>query len=93
MMAALDRRPGRNTDILFRRVEDEAVLVDQDEAVVWRLNETGAVIWDAMDGRRTAGDIARRLCEVFDIDEPAARRDTLEFLSALAAKDLLSEGP
>ncbi|MBI5882379.1 MAG: PqqD family protein [Elusimicrobia bacterium] len=89
MKLSLQDRPVRNPDILFKLIEDEAVLVDQDEAVVWRLNETGALLWDALDGRRTAAQAAELIRERFEVAAQIAEEDTLDFLRALAAKDLV----
>lgn len=57
---------------------------------VFALNRSGAVVWNAVDGRRSAGDIAGVLAATFGLSEEAARRDTFACLRTLAAQGLVS---
>jgi hypothetical protein len=60
---------------------------------VFRLNRSAAAVWNAVDGRRSAGDIAGELAAGFGLSADVARRDTLTCLRTLAAQGLVSGVP
>jgi hypothetical protein len=47
---------------------------------LYRLNETGAFIWELIDGRRDIKEITSRVAEEFDVDQREAEKDILLFL-------------
>ncbi len=59
--------------------------------IVIRLNEIGAAIWRAMDGRRTTNDIIEHLCRSFDVERKRAEKDVLRFLRQLRRRELVDE--
>ena len=60
---------------------------------VFTLNSSGAVVWKAVDGRRSAGEIAGELAATFGLAADVARRDTLACLRTLAAQGLVCGVP
>jgi len=60
---------------------------------VFALNRSGAVVWRAVDGRRSVAEIAAELAAAFGLTADAARRDTLVCLRTLAAQGLVSGVP
>ena len=47
------------------------------------LNQTGAYVWEALDGTRTLDDVARGVVEHFEVGLEQARRDVTEFCESL----------
>lgn len=70
-------------DVRFRIVDDEAVVVQQQDARVMSLNETGTHILKELDGTRTVADILARLPDVYDVALEAAQADALRYLEEL----------
>jgi hypothetical protein len=60
---------------------------------VFRLNRSAAVVWGAVDGRRSAREIAGVLAAGFGLSAETASQDTLACLSAFAAQGLVSGVP
>lgn len=60
---------------------------------VFTLNRSGAAVWKAVDGRRSAAEIAGELAAAFGLTAGAARRDTLACLRALSAQGLVCGVP
>jgi hypothetical protein len=50
---------------------------------VYTLNETGAWIWEQIDGKRTISEIIILLTDEFDIDNDSATADVLDFLTKM----------
>lgn len=73
----------KNEDMPYNMIEGEAVLIDLDENEIIRLNEAGSEIWRLIDGKRTVGDIIHQICEIFEVEEKEAERDTIKFLRTL----------
>ena len=55
-----------------------------DMEAVYTLNETGAFIWDLIDGKRSIEEIAEELVKEFDVDSPTASIDVNELVKELA---------
>ena len=53
------------------------------------LNETGAVIWNAIDEGLSKEDIARRITDEYDIDEKTALKDVESFIIKMSEADVL----
>lgn len=82
--------PIPNPNVLGRVVDNEAVLVLPDQGKVKVLNEVGAAIWEQIDGQRSIGEIAEKICEMYNIDLPTAGKDTTEFVAELADRQIVT---
>lgn len=79
----------RSPDIAWRIIDKEAVLIILNSPSVDRysfsiLNETGTRIWEIMDGTKTVDDIAKVICEEFDVTYSRAKKEITEFISRLS---------
>jgi len=88
--AAVLRRP---SDVRYRRIEGEAVVLRQSTAEVLVLNEVGAAVLDLADGRRSVEEWIEALADRFETDRETLARDVLEFAAELAAAGLLEPAP
>jgi hypothetical protein len=71
--------------IVTRKTGNEYVLVPvanniADMDSVYTLNETGAFIWEHLDGNRNVAEILGLLVQEFDIDSDTAAKDVFEFI-------------
>jgi hypothetical protein len=76
----------KSPSTVFNLLEDRTgVLLNLDTLVYYSLNRTGAVIWQQIENekRTTLDELARALCERFDIDEPSARQHLRAFIDRL----------
>ena len=78
-----DNRICRKKDIPWRIIEGEAIVVEVDKGEIIHLNETGAEIWNVLDGKMTVSDIIRHICSEFEVGEELAERETMEFVDQL----------
>jgi hypothetical protein len=83
----------RRTDIRYRRIEDEAVVLRQSAAEVLVINEVGAAVLDLADGERPVGDWIEALGREYDTDRATLARDVLEFAAELKEAGLLETVP
>jgi len=68
-------RVRRKRDVAHRVVEGQAVIVLPRSGEIIVLNETGAVVWDLLDGEHDIQDIVQELTARFDVSPSAAQRD------------------
>lgn len=89
----------RVPDVVMREVAGETILVPIRGSVaemdrIFSLNATGALIWGALDGRRTEAEVLDLLVERFAVGRETAARDLREFLEdARAAGVAEAVGP
>lgn len=84
-----------SADIVAREIEGEIVIVplvagigDMDDEL-YTLNESGQVIWQKMDGRRTLKDIVASVAGDFDVAPSECESDVLGFASELTRRRIL----
>jgi hypothetical protein len=87
-MSAETGIPRRSPSIIARRTGDEYVLVPvtnniADMTSMYTLNETGAFIWDLIDGERSVKQIAAALAAEYEIDAARALSDVEAYLAEL----------
>jgi hypothetical protein len=84
----LDAIYARDENLVFRRIGEEVILVPirrqaADLEAIYTINETGASIWEMLDGRRTLAEIRDALTTEYEVTTEAAQADVLEFIQML----------
>ncbi len=74
--------------IVPRKTGDEYVLVPVSNNIadmdsVYTLNETGAFIWERLDGKSTLAEIICCMQSEFDVDAETAKNDLLDFVTEM----------
>ena len=83
-MISLSSIPSHSPDVVYRRINDEYLLIPLTDNIadmdsLYRLTETGAFIWELIDGKLTIGDITSKVVEEFDVKRDEAEKDSLAF--------------
>ena len=91
-MTDLNQRYHRHENFVFRRIEDETILVPIKDNVgdmgsIYNLNEVGALVWELLDGQKTLGDIRDTVVAQFEVSTQEAQADICEFISQLETID------
>jgi len=73
----------------WRRIDDEAVVLDLRTSVYYSLNDTAAFVWERVGEGLNAEQIAQRLVEEFDPSPESALRDVEELLRDLRKNELI----
>jgi methyltransferase-like protein len=76
-------------NIVTRKTGSEYVLIPvanniADMNSVYTLNESGAFIWELIDGKRSTGEIADALVEEYNVDRGVAESDVNSFMSDMS---------
>jgi hypothetical protein len=84
-MADLKSVLSRSSSVVTRKTGNEYVLVPVTDNIadmdsVYTLNETGAFIWEQIDGKRTVGEIIEKIIIEYEIDEKKAVSDLFSFM-------------
>ncbi|MCI5125093.1 MAG: PqqD family protein [Candidatus Electrothrix sp. AR5] len=58
---------------------------------LYSLNETGAFIWERLDGSRSLAEIAGQLEKLYDTDVAVIEADVMEIISELSESGLIVE--
>jgi len=84
---SLERKLTRAPGVIARTIGGETILVPvrrrAQEMGLFTLNETGTFVWSRLDGAASLAEIARALCEAFEIEAPAADADVAAFAADL----------
>ena len=87
-MADLKSVPLRSPSVVTRKTGNEYVLVPVADNIadmnsVYTLNETGAFLWELIDGENNIEDMIEALIREYDIDEKTATDDVFEFIGEM----------
>ncbi len=88
-MAGLKSILSQSTSIVTRKTGNEYVLVPitnniADMNSVYTLNETGAFIWEHIDGKKSIEEIIYALTDEYDIDSANAENDVFSFVENMS---------
>lgn len=88
-MTGLKSILSHSPSIVTRKTGNEYVLVPvtnniADMNSVYTLNETGAFIWEQINGKRSVEDIIFALTKNYDIDRKNAESDVFSFIENLS---------
>ena len=81
----------RNTTVLWRELDGEAILLNPKEGCSYNLNLMGTLIWKMLDGEHTPGQIAKTICEQYEVAYEQAHQDVERLLDELRDNKLLSD--
>jgi len=89
--------PAHSPKVVVRRINNESLLIPLTDNIadmdsLYRLNDTGVFIWEAIDGRRDIRAITAMLVEEFDVEWDVAEKDILFFLAEARAFIEFSDG-
>lgn len=77
--------------VRFRRLLDEAVLINQATAEALVLNDTAISFIEACDGVRTVGEIIGAMTQDFDVEAGQLAADLEPFIAQLAAAGIIEK--
>jgi hypothetical protein len=88
-MTGLKSILSHSKSIVTRKTGNEYILVPITDNIadmnsVYTLNETGAFIWDRIDGKRNLEEIIAALTEEYDIDTQNAEKDVFSFIENMS---------
>lgn len=83
-MISLSSVPSHSSAVVYRRINDEYLLIPLTDDIadmdsLYRLTETGAFIWELIDGKVAVSDITSKVAEEFDVEREVAEKDILAF--------------
>jgi hypothetical protein len=86
----------RNPDIVYREIAGEFILVPIHHRAgevdsIYVLNETGAKVWEQVDGFRTLDDIIDLLVDEFDVDRITLKADLKVYIDEMVVSGALEE--
>lgn len=86
MSISLDNIINRNEHIIFRKIEDEYVLVPMlasanETEHIYNLNQVGASVWEKIDGKRTVKGIIDEMADEYEAAPEQIETDVLAFLN------------
>ena len=95
-MADLKSVPSKSPSIVTRKTGNEYVLVPvanniADMNSVYTLNETGAFIWELIDGERNVEDLIEAVISEYNIDRETAMADVLTFIDNMSKYLIISD--
>lgn len=95
-MTGLKSVLSRSPSVVTRKTGNEYVLVPvanniADMDSVYTINETGAFIWEQIDGKKTVEEIINLVTQEYEIDIDLASKDVQEFVGNMSKYLIIRE--
>jgi Coenzyme PQQ synthesis protein D (PqqD) len=81
--------PKPTADVVFKRVDQEGVLVNLRTNRIFTLTETGTRFWELLAAGNDRAEIERRLLDEYDVEKPALVAQIDSLVRDLAAENLV----
>lgn len=93
-MKDLDKIPVRNSELAWRIIDEEAVIIPLDEQSpdsekINFLNETATRIWELIDDKNSIRDIITQILKEYEITKEQAEKEVISFIKKLEKKKLI----
>ncbi|MFA6316150.1 MAG: PqqD family protein [Elusimicrobiota bacterium] len=75
--------------VAWRKVKDEAVILDVETAAYYSLRGTGLRIWELIGGRKSLEQVVERIAAEYDAPEAVVRRDCRELVERLRREKMI----
>lgn len=79
----------KKTNLAFRKIENEFVIMDTEENILHTLNEIGSLIWKMADGKTSISKIIDKIYQQYNADKEIIKKDVIKFINELVEKKLL----
>lgn len=89
-MDLTEKYPTKNPKTAWRIIEGETLIVNPLDRMIHHLNPVGARSWELSDGKKRVKEIVSQIYQEFEVDYETAKRDILEFLQELVAKEIMT---
>jgi len=76
-------------DVIYRDLEDEAVLLDLKTGTYFGLDPMGTRMWHLLEENGSLQLVAQRITEQYDVTADVCERDLREFVERLREKGLV----
>lgn len=81
--------PQKNSDIIWRNIKEEGVLLNAVEGSYFGLNTVGYSFWEKVDGEKTIEEITNLLLQEYKVERDALVSDIKEFVHSLLNRRLI----
>ena len=75
--------PEKNSDIIWRGIEGEAVLLNPVDGSYFGLNTVGRSFWEKVDGKKTMEEITSLLLQEYKVEFDVLSHDIKDFMDSL----------
>jgi len=84
----------KNENVVFRKIQDEYILVPivasaADVESIFNLNETGAAVWERIDGIRALSDIIEDIKSEYESKDKKIEDDVMAFVNEMIDAKLI----
>ena len=84
----------KSDNVVFRKIQDEYILVPvvasaADVESIFNLNETGAAVWERIDGTKKLSDIIEDIKSEYESDDSKIEKDVMAFVSEMIDAKLI----
>ena len=78
------------SNVTTKKVDEDLVVLNLDDGTYFKLNKTGAIIWQYLLEGLEVGEVGEKLTNDFDVPHDTAARDVIELISSFQREKLIN---
>ena len=86
----LDRKYKVADDILFRRIDDEGILLHISSGTYYNLNETSIMFWEALADSNPLTPVVEQVIDEYEVERECVLQDLQNFLQELSQNQIIT---
>ncbi|MFH1613315.1 MAG: PqqD family protein [bacterium] len=79
----------KTSNLAFRQIEKEFVILDTEQNILHTLNEIGSLIWKMANGKTSINKIIDKIYHKYNSNKKIIEKDVIKFINELVEKKLL----
>lgn len=80
---------GIPSNVVSKKVDADIVVLNLDDGTYFKLNETGAVVWEHLSQGKTIEDVIHIVLNKYESSYEAVKEDVISLISSLRDEELL----
>ena len=93
MRTNIDMKIKRSDNTIWRVVDGEVVILLPDGHMLYALKGCGSRVWELIEEEKSISEIARKICDEYEVEPERASEDITEFINELAEMKLVDISP
>ena len=78
------------SDILFRRIDDEGILLHISSGTYYNLNETSIMFWEALANSNPLTPVVEQVIDEYEVERECVLQDLQNFLQELSQNQIIT---
>ena len=79
----------KNKNFPWQTIDGETIVINSESKTSFELNRIGSLVWNALDGKTTIGQIQQLICDEFEVPQETVEEDLFQLFEEMQKSQLI----